>query len=57
MMNFRQHVSPTIEMRRKMAACEAVTADINKIVNERITGVDGDFDGEREKKRLLATKF
>ncbi|XP_042626645.1 uncharacterized protein LOC122147619 [Cyprinus carpio] len=49
---FRQHVSPTIEMRRKMDACEAVTADIIKIVNERITGVDGDFDGKREKRRL-----
>ncbi len=35
-----------------MDACEEVTADIIKIVNERITGVDGDFDGEREKKRL-----
>lgn len=35
-----------------MDACEAVTADIIKIVNERITGVEGDFDGEREKRRL-----
>lgn len=49
---FRQCVSPTVEMRRKMDACEAVTADITKIVNERITSIDGDFDAEREKSRL-----
>ncbi|KAL0149906.1 hypothetical protein M9458_054789 [Cirrhinus mrigala] len=39
-------------MRRKMDACEAVTADITKIVNERITSIDEDFDAEREKSRL-----
>ncbi len=35
-----------------MDACEAVTIDIIKIVNERITGVDGDFNAERERSRL-----
>lgn len=49
---FRQNVSSTTEMWRRMDACEAVTADIIKIVNERITGVEGDFDGEKEKRRL-----
>lgn len=32
-----------------MDACEVVTADIIKIVNERVTGVE-DVDGEGEKK-------
>lgn len=50
--DFREHVSPAIEMRRKMDACEAVTADIVKIVYERISGVDGDFDDVRERSRL-----
>ncbi len=49
---FRQRVLPAVEMRRKMDACEAVTIDIIKIVNERITGVDGDFNAERERSRL-----
>ncbi|XP_067295957.1 uncharacterized protein [Pseudorasbora parva] len=50
--DFREHVSPAIEMRRKLDACEAVTADIVKIVYERISGVDGDFDDVRERSRL-----
>lgn len=50
--DFRERVSPAIEMRKKMDACEAVTADIIKIIYERITGLDGDFDGERERSRL-----
>ncbi len=49
---FRQQVLPAVQMRRKMDACEAVTIDIIKIVNERITGVDGDFNAERERSRL-----
>lgn len=50
--DFRQNVSSTTKMWRRMDACEAVTADIIKIVNKRITGVEGDFDGEKEKRRL-----
>ncbi|XP_048048491.1 uncharacterized protein LOC125269604 isoform X2 [Megalobrama amblycephala] len=48
----RQSVSPTTEMRRKIDACEAITADIVKIIHERISGVDGDFDADKEKGRL-----
>ncbi|XDV25914.1 hypothetical protein PO909_029740 [Leuciscus waleckii] len=50
--DFKERVSPAIEMRRKMDACEAVTADIIIIIYERITGLDGDFDGESERSRL-----
>ncbi|XP_055046840.2 uncharacterized protein [Misgurnus anguillicaudatus] len=48
----RQRVSPTTEMRRKIDACEAVTADVIKIIHERISGIDGDFDAGRERERL-----
>ncbi|KAI4902936.1 hypothetical protein NFI96_019343, partial [Prochilodus magdalenae] len=36
----------------KVDACEAVTNDITKVVFERLTGVNGDFDAEYEGRRL-----
>lgn len=46
------HVAPTADLRRKIDACEAVTRAIIKIIYERLSGVDGEFDAEREKCRL-----
>ncbi|KAL6463232.1 hypothetical protein MHYP_G00276230 [Metynnis hypsauchen] len=49
----RHHIAPTPEIRRQVDACMSVTADITKIIYERITGVDGEFDADRERSRLL----
>ena len=43
---------PDMELRRKVDACVAVNRDIMRIINERLTGIDGDYDAEREGKRL-----
>ncbi|KAI4874764.1 hypothetical protein NFI96_023546 [Prochilodus magdalenae] len=48
----RVHSTPAAELRRKVDACEAVTNDITKVVFERLTGVNGDFDAEYEGRRL-----
>ncbi|XP_042073472.1 uncharacterized protein LOC121813652 [Haplochromis burtoni] len=48
----RSHIAPSSDIQRKTDACEAVTHDIVKVILERISGVDGDFDGEYERKRL-----
>lgn len=40
----RGHVAPSADLRRKVDACEAVTHDIIKIIYERLTGIDGDFE-------------
>ncbi len=48
----RALVTPTADLRRRIDACEAVTRDIVKIIYERLSGVDGEFDAEREKCRL-----
>ncbi|XP_025755466.1 uncharacterized protein LOC109196819 [Oreochromis niloticus] len=48
----RSHIAPSSDIRRKTDACEAVTHDIVKVILERISGVDGDFDAEYERKRL-----
>lgn len=48
----RERTTVTNEIRRKVDACEAVTKDMLKIIYERLTEVDGDFDAERERKRL-----
>ncbi|KAI4880096.1 hypothetical protein NFI96_007245 [Prochilodus magdalenae] len=48
----RMHSTPAAELRRKVDACEAVTNDITKVVFERLTGVNGDFDAEYEGRRL-----
>ncbi len=48
----RDHVTPTTDLRRKTDACEAVTSDIIKIIHERLTGIDGEFDAEHERCRL-----
>lgn len=43
---------PSTEVGRRVDACEAVTADIIQILNERIAGIDGDFDADQVKGRL-----
>lgn len=48
----RSYVAPSADIRRRIDACEAVTHDLIKIIYERITGVDGDFDAELERGRL-----
>lgn len=48
----RSYVAPSTDLRRKIDACESVTRDIVKIIFERLTGIDGDFDAERERGRL-----
>ncbi len=48
----RAHGMPDTELRRKVDACAAVTGDIIKILNERLTGVNGDYDAEYEGERL-----
>ena len=48
----RGHGTPDTELRRKVDACAAVTSDIVKILNERLTGVNGDYDAEHEGRRL-----
>lgn len=48
----RQSSTPTADLRRKIDACEAVTQDIMRIINERISGIDDVFDAERERHKL-----
>lgn len=48
----RSNIAPSADLRRKIDACEAVTRDITKIIYERLTGIDGDFDAEHERHRL-----
>lgn len=48
----RERTMPSPDTRRKMDSCEAVTKDIMKILNERITAIDGDFEADRERQRL-----
>ncbi len=48
----RQGTTPSTDLRRKIDACEAVTRDIMKIINERLSGIDEDFDAERERHKL-----
>ncbi len=50
--DIREYVTPAAVLRRKIDACEAVTNDIVKIVYDRMTTVDGEFDAERERGRL-----
>lgn len=47
-----QGATPSTELRCKTDACEAVTKDIMKIINERLSGIDKDFDAECEKHKL-----
>lgn len=47
----RQLITPSPDVRRRMDAREAVTADIIKIAYERIAGID-EFDAERKRNRL-----
>lgn len=48
----RDQMSPTSDIRRKIDACDAITRDIVRIILERVSGVDEDFDAEREITRL-----
>lgn len=51
-MRVRSYVTPSTDTRRRIDACDAMTKEIVKIAYERISGVDGDFDGERVMERL-----
>ncbi|XP_032363653.1 uncharacterized protein LOC116677092 [Etheostoma spectabile] len=48
----RERATPSTEIRRKIDACEAVTKDIIKLIYERLSEVDEDFDAECERQRL-----
>ncbi|XP_028858350.1 uncharacterized protein LOC114803149 [Denticeps clupeoides] len=48
----RNQVAPPSDIRRKIDACEAVSHEVVRIILEGISGVDGDFDAERERTRL-----
>lgn len=48
----RNQMAPSSDIRRKIDACNAITRDIVKIILERLSGVDEDFDAERERTRL-----
>lgn len=48
----RQSATPSIDLRHKIDACEAVTKDIMKIINERLSRINNVFDAEREKHKL-----
>lgn len=43
---------PDPELRRKVDACVAVTGDIMRIINERLTGINGEYDVEHEARCL-----
>lgn len=48
----RNQMAPSSDIRRKIDACDAITRDIVRIILERLSGVDEDFDAERERTRL-----
>lgn len=48
----RNQMAPSSDIRRKIDACDAITRDIVRIILERLSGVDEDFDAEREITRL-----
>ncbi len=48
----RNQMAPSSDIRRKIDACDAITHDIVRIILERLSGVDEDFDAERERTRL-----
>lgn len=48
----RHQMAPSSDVRRKIDACDAVTHDVMRIILERISSVDGEFDAERERIRL-----
>lgn len=59
-LEIREHITMSTELRRRVDAREAVTTDIKKIANERLTGIDGDFDakhGQRLLKELLKRSY
>ena len=47
-----ERATPSTEVRHKVDACEAMTKDLMKIVNERLAAVDGDYDAVRERHGL-----
>ncbi|XP_073732301.1 uncharacterized protein [Misgurnus anguillicaudatus] len=47
--NLRVHAPPNQEIRRKIDACVAVTADLSKLLKVRLTEDDIDFEPEAEK--------
>ena len=51
-MEIRDQIPPSTELRRKVDACEAVTKDITKIIYDRTTEIDGDYNAEFANERL-----
>lgn len=51
-LEIRNNITPSTELRRRVDACDAVSADITKIVFERMTGIDGEYNAEDVKHRL-----
>nr|XP_055062625.1 uncharacterized protein LOC129445442 [Misgurnus anguillicaudatus] len=45
-------MAPSSDIRRKIDACDAITYDIVRIILERLSGVDEEFDAVRERTRL-----
>ena len=48
----RVHATPSTELRRKMDACEAVTSDLLRVIYERLSAIDGEFDADIERQHL-----
>lgn len=48
----RAQGTPDPELRRKVDACVTVTGDIMRVLNERLTGINGEYDAEYEARRL-----
>ncbi|XP_073712790.1 uncharacterized protein [Misgurnus anguillicaudatus] len=48
----RNQMAPSSDIRRKIDACDAITHDIVRIILERLSGLDEEFDAERERTRL-----
>lgn len=53
----RDHVAPRVDLRRKIDSCEAVTGNIIKIIYERLTGIDGNFDAEHERGHSSSSSY
>lgn len=51
-LEIRRHSTPSADIRRRIDACDAVTADITKVVYERMSGIDGEYNEENVKQRL-----
>lgn len=53
----RQKATPSSELSCKIDACESVTSDIMRVVFERLSEVDGEFDAAQVKQCLHQLHF